>query len=174
VVVIALGPSPSLTATKLSFLLHLDRYAAALDLLGSLGPAEQATLTFERAYGLYRLGREAEAKEVIDKAVADGHQLGEGAEFLQAQLVSPYLHRPECSIPCRHVVYEGCSLQTEPRYPFEALLTVDVRLPRRFVQAYRAHDYELATELYASLLPHYPAVRPFSIFSSTDLSLPLT
>lgn len=87
-VVIALGPSPSLTATKLSFLLHLDRYSAALDLLSSLGPAEQATLTFERAYGLYRLGREAEAKEVLDRAIADGHLLGEGGEFLQAQLVS--------------------------------------------------------------------------------------
>lgn len=90
--VIALAPSASLTATKISFLLHLDRYDTALALLVSLAPEARRELAFEHAYGLYRLGREAEARKVLDQAAG----AGEGAEFLQAQLVRPF-PLPPCS-----------------------------------------------------------------------------
>lgn len=78
---IDLAPTANLTSTKVALLLHLDLYSAALALIDSLSPAEQAGLAFERGYGLYRLAKEAEAGEVLES------DQGEGGSFLRAQLV---------------------------------------------------------------------------------------
>ncbi|CDZ96458.1 Signal recognition particle, subunit Srp72 [Phaffia rhodozyma] len=86
--ILALSPGSSLALlTKLSLLLHIDQYTSALTLLDSI--AKDGTVApstgFERAYCLYRLGREKEASEVLGSLEGDQFE-GDGKEFLEAQL----------------------------------------------------------------------------------------
>lgn len=85
VTVLVLTPSSqAVLLTKVSLLLHLDNYSSALALLDSPSLANSAV--FERAYCLYKLGREDDAEEVLQTVKG---KAGEGGEFLEAQLVSP-------------------------------------------------------------------------------------
>ena len=87
--VLALSPdSTSVVLTKVSLLVHLDRYTAALALLDTPALADCQT-ALERAYCLFKLGREDEAEQVLKGAKGDA---GEGAEMLEAQLVSTSPH----------------------------------------------------------------------------------
>lgn len=69
----------------MSLLIHLDLYGPALALLDTPALAQSQT-AFERAYCLFKLGREDEAEAVLQEA--KGTDGGEGAEMLEAQLVS--------------------------------------------------------------------------------------
>ncbi|KAL7413617.1 hypothetical protein BDY24DRAFT_434801 [Mrakia frigida] len=120
--ILALTPtSPSILLTKVSLLLHLDNYSSALALLDSSSPEtlSNSSAGFERAYCLYKLGREDEAEKVLQSVKGEA---GEGGEFLEAQL------------------------------------------------AFRRHDYAASSDIYTSLLSHYPESHP----AHTDLLSNLT
>ena len=73
---------------KLFLLLQTEQYSAALDLLQGLGAV--ARHEFERAYALYRLRRESEAKEVLSHMKNAQPASGvndRGIAHLEAQLV---------------------------------------------------------------------------------------
>lgn len=63
-------------------LLQTERYAEALSLLDTTGSQDK----YERAYTLYRLQRENEARDVLEKIKKEGED-GRGTVHLEAQLV---------------------------------------------------------------------------------------
>jgi signal recognition particle subunit SRP72 len=71
--------------TKLFLLLQTEGYEAALEFISS--GQEASRYAFERAYSLYRLHMESEAREILDslKALGGGNR---GCLHLEAQLVS--------------------------------------------------------------------------------------
>jgi hypothetical protein len=77
-VVLALSVStPAYTHSKLALLLHLGRPQDALSLL-----AEDDGNSLEKAYALYKVGKDVEARHALEGVK------GEGAQVLEAQLVS--------------------------------------------------------------------------------------
>lgn len=81
--VLNLEPSSLPAFQTLLFLhLHTDDYASALTLLDN-PPSSAPSLDFERAYCLYRLHREKEALELMEKLQSDGRK----EKHLEAQIV---------------------------------------------------------------------------------------
>lgn len=81
-VVLSLDPKSTSAFQTLLFLhLHTDDYASALSTLDSSGLA--SPLVFERAYCLYRLHREKEALDVLQKTGSSGRK----EKHLEAQIV---------------------------------------------------------------------------------------
>jgi signal recognition particle subunit SRP72 len=85
----------SLPAFQTLLFLHLqiDDYAAALELVSS-PPEGAGELQFEKAYCLYRLHREAEALEGLDKIGSKGRK----EQHLDAQIVSRFLLHEDLSM----------------------------------------------------------------------------
>ena len=67
---------------KIFLLLQTEMYAEALSLLD----AEDSKETYERAYTLYRLQRENEARDILEK-IREGEDDDRGTVHLEAQLV---------------------------------------------------------------------------------------
>ncbi|KAF9479384.1 hypothetical protein BDN70DRAFT_834573 [Pholiota conissans] len=70
--------------TKLFLLLQTEQYDTALALIDSEDDADK--LAYERAYSLYRLQRESEAKEILDAIKKDKEEEDRGIMHLEAQL----------------------------------------------------------------------------------------
>lgn len=85
-VVLSLDPTSSSAFQTLLFLhLHTDDYASALAVLDSSSLA--SSLEFERSYCLYRLHREKEALEILQKASTTGRKV----KHLEAQIVGIFI-----------------------------------------------------------------------------------
>ena len=82
--------------TKLFLLLQTDQYAAALAMteLPSSKEEEDGDYTFEKAYSLYRLHKEADASSALEelKAKSGEGEVDRGVLHLEAQLVRPLLY----------------------------------------------------------------------------------
>ena len=76
--------------TKLFLLLQTEQYSAALSLIDS--DDDHAHHAYERAYSLYRLSHESEAREVLKSIKADQNaENSRGLVHLEAQLVCRWL-----------------------------------------------------------------------------------
>jgi signal recognition particle subunit SRP72 len=85
--------------TKLFLLLQTDQYSRALEIIetmsSSAGPSKSST-ELEKAYILYRLHKEKDAKAIVGSAHGNDGALKEGFAHLEAQLVS------QCTILILH------------------------------------------------------------------------
>jgi signal recognition particle subunit SRP72 len=91
------------TQTKLFLLLQTEKYVAALDMIEKEEGKEHA---FERAYALYRLQREQQAREVLDELRATDPD-DRGVIHLEAQLVRMSTSATERSL--NGIIREGLS-----------------------------------------------------------------
>lgn len=113
--------------TKLFLLLQTEDYKAALLLIDT----DPALYAFERAYSLYRLHQEDEAREILSVLKAEKED-DRGVAHLEAQMVRSYcmhLHR-------RFLTFPACS-----------------------TQSYRSGAYQDAFDLYTDLLNTAEPVR---------------
>ena len=81
---------------KLFLLLQTDQYARAFEIVESMSSgagSSKSSTDLEKAYLLYRLHKEKEAKAIVDKAKEAGGVPNGGFDHLEAQLVSEH-----CSI----------------------------------------------------------------------------
>ena len=89
--------------TKLFLLLQKEQYSAALSLIDS--DDDNAHHAYERAYSLYRLSHESEARDVLKSIKADQNtEVGRGLVHLEAQLACRSLRvletQTDCSCSC--------------------------------------------------------------------------
>ena len=72
--------------TKLFLLLQTEQYNEALNLIDS--DADQSQHSYERAYSLYRLQRESDARDILDTIKQENGENDRGVVHLEAQLAS--------------------------------------------------------------------------------------
>ena len=85
--------------TKLFLLLQTEQYSAALSLIDS--DDDHAHYAYERAYSLYRLSHESEARDVLESIKADQNtEDSRGLVHLEAQLACRSLRVLEMRATC--------------------------------------------------------------------------
>lgn len=77
--------------TKLFLLLQTDQYSRSFEIVESMSSgagSSKSSTDLEKAYLLYRLHKEKEAKAIVDKVKEAGDVPSGGFDHLEAQLVS--------------------------------------------------------------------------------------